>query len=80
MANVTKAIQSDKCWRCSSGERQSRYHLPVCQAPGLGAPNRRVAEERREGLQVETPVSANRLTALPGCESDSGCLGVPAGY
>ena len=29
LAEKTKTIQSDKCWWCSSGKRQSRHHLFV---------------------------------------------------
>ena len=33
LAEVTKAIRSDKCWWCNSGERQSRHHLFIkCRA------------------------------------------------
>ena len=33
LADTIKTIQSDKCWRCGSGERQSRHHLFVkCRA------------------------------------------------
>ena len=34
--------------------------------------------ERREGLRVETPASADRQTALPKRASDPGCLNLPA--
>ena len=37
---------------------------PVHQVPGLGSPDQRVVEERREGLRVETPASAPTVRLL----------------
>ena len=33
LAEKTKTIQSDKCWWCGSGERQSRHHLFISAGP-----------------------------------------------
>ena len=47
----------------------------VCEVPSLGHPYKEALEERREGLKVETPASADRqaglLTGDQGREDDS---------
>ena len=75
-ADVTKTTRSDKCWRCNSGERQSRHHLFIkCRAWQA-----QINELWKSVGKVEAPASADRQTDFPRRKSDPGRLTVPARY
>ena len=69
-----RKIDSDRCWWCDSGERQSYYHLFArCKAWAPRSGTRCGRRLGREGLQVETPAGPLGQAVLEG-QGDGGGL------